>query len=220
MPNQPSVAFVVDRAEADKYDTRVAFAEADPAPTVVTPSTAVRSYLRTFGAVAIVAYLDGSIGCTKDIGRPLRSTPIACWWAPNAALALEVVRQCRAEESTDICGTARGLNVQLTAHSTAVTNAERSLAVLDARIEEARRRGYLKVFNAKYAQLRQAARRQGCGFMAYNVAVHRLRRELMRCAAGSIDGSIVDRALNGDASGDERLPKTAHVQLLPPGERT
>jgi hypothetical protein len=68
--------------------------------------------LRTFGAVAIVAYLDGSIGCTKDIGRPLRSTPIACWWAPNAALALEVVRQCRAEESTDICGTARGLNVQ------------------------------------------------------------------------------------------------------------
>jgi len=170
------------------------FAGADAAPIAV-PSASVRAYLRTFGAIAIVAYADGSIGCTKDIGRPLRSKPIAVWWAPNAALAVEVVRQCQAEHHADITAVAYGLGIHLTPHSTAVANAQRALDTLDARLEEARQCGYLKVFNRKYAALRQAARKQGAGFMAYNVAVLRLKRELARCAAGKVDGSVVDRAL-------------------------
>ncbi len=44
---------------------------------IETPSSSVRAYLRSFGAVAIVVYDDGTIGVTRDIGRPLRATPAA-----------------------------------------------------------------------------------------------------------------------------------------------
>ena len=69
--------------------------------------------------------------------------------------------------------------------------------------EEAKQRGYLRVFNRKYAQLRQQARRQGAGFMSYTIAVSRLKRELTRCIAGQVDGSVVDRALNATPAATE-----------------
>lgn len=138
---------------------------------ITVPSTAVRAYLRTFGAVAIVAYADGSTGCTKDIGRPLRSKPVAVWWAPNAGFAIEVVRQCQAEHNTDITSVAHGLNIRLTPNDVTIANAERALAVLDARLEEAQQRGYMKVFNKRYAHLRRRPRQQGASFMSYGVAV-------------------------------------------------
>jgi hypothetical protein len=185
------------------------FADADPLPSVAIPTTAVRAYLRTFGAVAIVAYQDGSLGCTKDVGRPLRSKPVAVWWAPNAALAIEIVRQCQSEHHTDITTVARGLGVMLTAHDVAIANAERAVACLYARLEEARQRGLLQAFNQRYAALRQQARSQGVGFMAYSVAVHRLRGELMRAVAGDVRADMIDRALgiasnNSNAAADGR----------------
>jgi hypothetical protein len=181
-----SVARVRDEAEGAFHGA---------APEIVVPSTAVRAYLRTFGAIAIVAYADGSIGCTKDIGRPLKSKPVAVWWAPNAGLAVEVVRQCEAEHHTDITSVAYGLGVRLTPNDVAIANAERALATLDARIKEAQQRGYMKVFNKRYAHLRRQARSQGASFMSYGVAVHRLKQELARCLAGKVDGSVVERAL-------------------------
>jgi hypothetical protein len=99
---------------------------------------------------------------------------------------------------------------------------------LDCRIEEAKQRGYLKVFNRRYAQLRQQARRQGAGYMSYTIAVSRLKRELTRCIAGQVDGSVVDRALNATPAATEprrdqrpremthRVPRNG-VWVLPEG---
>jgi hypothetical protein len=73
-------------------------------------------------------------------------------------------------------------------------------------LEEARQRGLLQAFNQKYAALRRQARRQGVGFMAYSVAVHRLRSELMRAVAGDVRADMIDRALgvssNNSAAAD------------------
>jgi hypothetical protein len=125
MSPQPVVC-IAESAEAANCRRSPTIAGEDAVPITI-PSTAVRAYLRSFGAIAIVAYADGSIGCTKDIGRPLRSKPIAVWWAPNAALAIEVVRQCQAEESSDVTSVAYGLNIRLTAHDVAIANAQRAL---------------------------------------------------------------------------------------------
>jgi hypothetical protein len=72
MPNQP-VACLADRAETEGRPTNGTSFDAAP----VTPSPAVRTYLRSFGAVAIVIYPDGRLSCTKDVARPLRAQPVA-----------------------------------------------------------------------------------------------------------------------------------------------
>ena len=62
-----------DRPEAGSSSISDLIAGAD-APIAI-PSASVRAYLKTFGLVAIVAYADGWLSCTLDIGRPLRGHP-------------------------------------------------------------------------------------------------------------------------------------------------
>jgi hypothetical protein len=137
----------------------------------------------------------GAIGCTKDIVRPLRSTPVAVWWAPNAHLALEVVRQAQAEESTDVYSVARGLGVQLASHSDVIARAEAAVQRINDRLETAKANGLLRTFNRRYAELRQDARRRGQCFMPYNAAFGRLKRELYAAVAGVGNADLIGRAL-------------------------
>jgi hypothetical protein len=178
------------------------------ADAITVPSTAVRAYLRTFGAVAIVAYADGTVGCTKDIGRPLRSKPVAVWWAPNAALAIEVVRQCEAEHNTDITGVAYGLGVRLTPNNVAIANAERAVACLDDRMAQAQNAGLLKTLNTRYRQARMAARQRGQSFPPYQIVHRRFTQLLYRIAAGEVPTrSLVEEAL--DAPHEATQPRSA-----------
>jgi hypothetical protein len=90
----------------------------------------------------------------------LYARPSAIWWVNGAHLALEIKRQCEAEHTSDIVNVACGLSIVLTSNDVAIERAQRAIACINARLAEAKDAGLLRVFNAKLASLRQAARRE------------------------------------------------------------
>ena len=63
-------------------------------------------------------------------------------------------------------------------------------------VDVAKERGLLKMLNARYAEERMRARRQGRGYPAYQVVHKRFVRALLRVAAGELpQRSLVDQAL-------------------------
>jgi len=87
VPNQLS-SRVADRPDGE-IPTKLEFADAAP----ITPSPAVRAYLRTFGAVALIIYDSGRIGVTRDIARPVSGRVAAIWWCRSAVEAIAVKQQ-------------------------------------------------------------------------------------------------------------------------------
>jgi hypothetical protein len=174
---------------------------------VAIPSTAVRAYLRSFQLVALVCS-GGKISVSRDPFRPMGGKIEAVWWVGSAAQALEVMHQCELEESLDVYSVARGLGVQLTANDTAISNAEKAVTCLDARMAQAQDAGLLKTLNTRYRQARMAARQRGESFPPYQIVHKRFTQLLYRIAAGERPTrSLVEEAL-GVAS-EPTQPSTA-----------
>jgi hypothetical protein len=174
MVQQPVVRV---RAEA-AIERRAAF----DSEAVTVPSTAVRAYLRSFQLVALVCS-GGRISVSRDPFRPMGGRIEAVWWVGSAAQALEVMRQCELEETVDVYSVARGLGIQLTTNDAAISNAERSVASLDARMAQAQNAGLLKTLNHRYREARMAARQRGESFPPYQIVHKRFTQLLYRIAA-------------------------------------
>jgi hypothetical protein len=170
------------------------------ADAIAVPSTAVRAYLRSFQLVALVCS-GGRISVSRDPFRPMGGRIEAVWWVGSAAQALEVMEQCRREETLDVYSVAQGLGIRLTSNNVAIANAERAVTCLDARMAAAQDAGLLKALNHRYREARMAARQRGQSFPPYQIVHRRFTQLLYRIAAGEVPTrSLVEQALDVSAS--------------------
>ena len=61
-----------------------------------------RACLENFGIVAVI------VGISRDPVRLMGARQAAIWWVHSAPLALEIKRQCEAEETSDVVSVAAG----------------------------------------------------------------------------------------------------------------
>lgn len=163
------------------------------------PSPAVRAYLRSHEAVALVCYASGRISVTRDVGRPsLGPAMAAVWWVASASQALAVQHQCEVQDTGDVVSIAEALGVVLTSHAVAVERASACVAAIDAAMAEAKQNGMLKFFNSSYALLRRRARDEGRTFLSYSTAYDRLRKGVY---ARTPNRPVVTRSLIAEALG-------------------
>jgi hypothetical protein len=183
-----------DRREA-KSETRFAFAGADAAP-----SAQVRSYLKMFGCIAVIVRDTGQVSVSRDPVGPMRGGIEAIWCVSSPVAALAIKERCEAEEHGDVVSTAAGLRITLTSNTDAIARAEAAIARMNALVNVAKQRGLMKMLNARYAEERQHARRQGRAFPSYNVVHKRFVQALLRIAAGQTPSkSLVDQAIGNHA---------------------
>ena len=168
MRNQPVVACVADRAEAESCPNSDSFAGADAAPAVAIPSVSVRSYLQLFQCIALIITGD-RVTVSRDPFTPMRRRFDAVY---SAAAALQIKEACEAEEHADVVSVARGLRIALTSNADAITKAEAAIARMDVMVSEAQQRGLMKYLNHRYRQERIRARAEGRSFPSYGV-IHR-----------------------------------------------
>ncbi len=147
------------------------------------------AYLAASGAVPISIVKSGAAPtfafstANKITGR----TIAARWWtaSPDAARIASAARQA-AGTAADLaeckavlarCATSAGAT--LTPEDVAIAGASAAITRLDAMVDTMRRNGTLAEFNARYKSGRAAAAVEGRGFMAYSVAMARLKRALI-----------------------------------------
>jgi hypothetical protein len=89
------------------------------------------------------------------------------------------------------------LRIPLTPHAVVIERATASVQRMADLLEQAKRTGALQPFNRAYAVVRRQAKAEGRHPPTYGLALHRLKMELYKHAAGAptIDGSMIARAL-------------------------
>jgi hypothetical protein len=75
---------------------------------------------------------------------------------------------------------AHAFNQTLTPHVVLVSRATKQAKDLEAALREMSKSGQLEAFHHEYKRQRQTAKREGKGFVSYNVAIRRLRKSLIR----------------------------------------
>ncbi len=161
------------------------------------PPSRLRAYLKAAG-IACIASDGRSVMIARDVARLPRQAIVIYWGTP--AVIVAVKKRLTKIGSLDIQAAAAELRVSITAHGVVVQRAQACVNRITAALDVARRDGTLRVFNARYAQLRAQARTQGRGMMSYATAYDRLRRELYRAAGGAkIDRSLIEVALKQEA---------------------
>jgi hypothetical protein len=148
-----------------------------PIPTV---PASVRSYLSSFGAVAVVLTRKGSL---LAISNPTGFE--RAWWVrkQDAQRLLDEAR-----ERGDVEAAAGRLGINLTPHEIALLKTDRALARLDGLMREAQYNGQLKLFNKTYRAKRLAAVTAGANYMPYGTAQRRLKRALAAAIADGCQG--------------------------------
>jgi len=166
----------VDQAES-------AFASADAVPSIITPSPAIRSYLRMFQCVAVYV-VDGRVSVSVDPFTPKRAPIAGVWWVSNATAALAIKEACEAEEHSDVVSVAAGLRIGLTSNAIAISRAEAAIARMNVLVDQAKQAGLMRCLNGRYRQERMRARAEGRSFPAYATVHKRFVQSLLRIASG------------------------------------
>jgi hypothetical protein len=144
-------------------------------------------YLAACGAASITIVEREGV-CSIITAKTTSGRIIARWWVHNAQDAASVAAQARRlagarpDTSTAIDAVERSaavLRATLTDDGTAISRANYSMQRLDSLIAEMRVDGTLRIFDARYAAHRAAAKAEGKGFMDYRVALGRLKMKLI-----------------------------------------
>jgi hypothetical protein len=156
-----------------------------PAMAVAPLSHSARDYVRAFDLVSVCRWRDGRLGVSRNPKGAEQA-----WWCPAKA-AGALVRAANAN-GKDVAAAAGRLKTPLTDHATVAQRVEAAVGQIDASLAAAQRRGDLAFFNQAYKARRTAAAAQGKGFMAYGLALRRLRQAVASVAA---NGSAITRSL-------------------------
>jgi hypothetical protein len=81
-------------------------------------------------------------------------------------------------------GAAEALGIEIGEHSVTIARASAAVACIEQRLDELRRDGGLRAFNALYAMSRRKAQQRGEPFPSYGAAVTKLHRALADVGAG------------------------------------
>jgi hypothetical protein len=145
-------------------------------------------YLAASGAVPItIIERDGACSISTASKLPTMGNSASTWWtaaadAPRVASAARTLAGPAPDLSTATAALARSaasLRAVLTADDVAIGRASAAVVRLDAMIEQMRRDGTLREFNARFKRGRAAALAEGRGFMNYAAATARLKRALI-----------------------------------------
>ena len=151
-----------------------------------------RDYVAAFNLVAIVQWRDDRLGvCKNPTGGE------AAWWCPSKD-AGAVIHAANAN-GRDVPAAAARLKVTLTSHEAVARRVGEAIGRIDDGLKAAQRRGDLAFFNQLYKAQRVAAAAQGRGFMAYGLALRRLRIAVAHAAA---NGGQCTRSLMLSVFGD------------------
>jgi hypothetical protein len=148
-------------------------------------SHSARDYVRAFDLVSVCRWRDGRLGVSRNPKGAEQA-----WWCPAKA-AGALVRAANAN-GRDVAAAAARLKTPLTDHAVVAQRVEAAVGQIDASLAAAQRRGDLAFFNQAYKARRTAAAAQGKGFMAYGLALRRLRQAVASVAA---NGSAITRSL-------------------------
>ncbi len=137
----------------------------------------LRDYSRAYPDVTLIL-IDryGRAHVTRNPNAMHTAVEVA--WA-TADQARAIARHVNAYASS-IAEAATDLGITVTAHDRLTERVRAAVAEVDAVLDDAEAAGLLKFFNANDRTARRRARESGKGFMAYQVAVRRLRAAIFR----------------------------------------